>query len=141
MTTAVKVTPPHWREFFDFLNETCLGRDLTIEVLRADLGDQMVGDGVQLRGFSFDSRRPDADLLIEAGRRDDAVIVHAIRRPRAVWLAETELGDEADVQVESADRTFTLVRLRRLRALPKTSGRKRAEPSRASAAPKKRRRT
>jgi Family of unknown function (DUF5335) len=140
MTTAVQVTPPHWREFFDFLSKTCLGRELTIEVLGEKLGDQTVRQGGQLRGFSFDSRRPGADLLIEGSGPGEALMVHYVRRPRAVWLAETKLGEEADVQVESADRTYTLVRLRRLKALPETSERARSAPRRrAERSPKKKR--
>jgi hypothetical protein len=138
MTTALQVAPKRWREFFDVLTETCMGRALTIEVLGDRLGDQTLGDGLRLQGFSFNSRRPDADLVIEGGN-DDAVMVHYVRRPRAVWLAETELGDEADVQVESADRTFTLVRLRRLKALPPTKKASRPRATRQPARAKKKR--
>jgi hypothetical protein len=109
-----------------------LGRQLSIELLSEKLGDQIIGDGLVLQGFSFDSRRPDADLLIEGGDPSEPLFVHYVHRPTNVWVAETELGEEADIQVESADHSFTLVRLRRLPALPPAgSGRRRKSPKRA----------
>jgi Family of unknown function (DUF5335) len=129
MTTAVRVPRHRWREFFEFLNDMYLGRQLTIEELGLDLGDQILVSDLFLQGFSFDSRNPDADLLIEAGDADRP-FVHYVRSPCAVLVAETEFGEEADVQVESADRTYTLVRLRRLRVLPAITHQSTALPPR-----------
>ena len=121
MTTTHKISPAQWRGFFDTLNALYLGWELAIEVLGPDVGDQTLGEGLQLQGFSFDSRKPDADLMIEAGNVPDVSLVHCVHRPTAVWIAETQLGAEADIQVESEDETVTLVRLRRLPALPEAS--------------------
>jgi hypothetical protein len=96
---------------------------LSIEVLSKKDGDQVVGTGLLLRGFSFESRRAGADLLIEAGP-PSAPVVHYVHHPLKVWIAETGLGAESDIMVESDRGVTTLIRLRRLPALP-SSGRRR----------------
>jgi hypothetical protein len=117
--TAQWIPPAVWVDYFRDLRERCQGWRVTIEVLRLDLGDQHVAEGLPLRAFRVEAPGSRAgDIVIEAGLPPGDALVHQVGWPQDVWTADTQPGAEADILIRSRDGTATLVSLRAPAALP-----------------------
>lgn len=113
----------HWPECFADLTEQYRGWRVSVEVLRLDIGDQWVLEGLPLIGMYVQQRGPHAgNIIIEAGDPSRELILHHVLYPVGVRLAMTEIGGEADVQIVSEDGTVTLARLRSSPELPAGPG-------------------
>jgi hypothetical protein len=55
MSTLISVPRDEWREFFDRLSTTLLGKWAEVEVASLDLGDQIVAEWVPMLGITYDS--------------------------------------------------------------------------------------
>ncbi|HEY2586080.1 MAG TPA: DUF5335 family protein [Tepidisphaeraceae bacterium] len=118
--TLLEVPPERWQSYFTFLDKEFQGWGASVETLAGELGDQPVAHMVPFQGISFEYKGGSAagDVLVEVGDIGTPYEVHRINRPRVVRATDMQPGIETDVQIESQDGTTTLIRLRRLPALP-----------------------
>jgi hypothetical protein len=109
-----------WLNYFNELSRLYQGWAVTIEVLGGKLGDQPAANGVPLQGISFETKGGSAagDILVEVGDVGTPYEMHRVQEPRIVRTADTQPGAETDIEIESRDRTVTIVRIRRRPELP-----------------------
>jgi hypothetical protein len=108
-----------WLAFFNGLSRQYEGWGVTVEVLNCPYGDQPEGDSLPFQGLSFEAAGSEAgDILVEAGDKIPAFVTHHVDHPRTVRLVASRPGAEADIEIESADGTTTIIRLRRRPELP-----------------------
>lgn len=124
--TTLEIQRDRWQAFFNEISKLYQGWAVTIEALAGEMGDQPVADGVPLQGISFETKGSAAgDLLIEVGDIGTPYEVHRINRPQNVRAADTQPGTETDIQVDSQDRTSTIIHIRRRPELPPPSAKSR----------------
>ena len=113
-----------WAAFFEGLAEHHTGWLATIEVMREELGDQLLIEGKPLQGISFEARGSESgDILIAAGDSPAARVLHHVDRPQKVLVADVKPGVQKAIEIESDDGTRTLISLRAAGDLPsKTPG-------------------
>jgi hypothetical protein len=120
-----EIPKEQWLSTFNRLSRLYQGWGLTIELLAGELGDQPLakGEQVPLQGLSVEAKGGSAagDILIEVGDANIPYEVHRIERPRVVRVAETQPGEETDIEVESEDGAVQIIRIRRRADLPPPS--------------------
>ena len=126
---ATQQTPTHeiprriWSAYFDGLSRMYQGWRVSVEVLSLDLGDQPIVENGRLWGLSFERKGSAANsILIETGDPNEGVEEHWAFEPVSVREANTQPGSEADVQVECADGSVTIIRIQRRPELPPGAG-------------------
>jgi Family of unknown function (DUF5335) len=119
-TTTREIPQAHWQKFFDdFSKQHEKGWFVLLEVEGKDLGDQLETDGLPFLGISYVSQGTGAGSIdIGFGNKPDKFGSHLVDQPRHVYVADTDGGAETDIQIDSADGTKTLVRLRRDKSFP-----------------------
>jgi hypothetical protein len=117
---TVQIPSSTWQPYFEDLAEQYQGWATTIEVLAGKLGDQRAADGLPLQGLSYEAKGGSqaGDVLVEVGDVGTPFQTHLIHHPRAVRMAVSQPGSEADIEIESNDGVTTIVRLRRRPELP-----------------------
>jgi hypothetical protein len=117
--STLEIPQDHWPEYFNSLSKLYQGWGVTIEVLAGELGDQPAANGPPLQGLSLETKGSECgDVLVEVGDAGTPYEVHHIDRPTRVRAADTQPGEEADIEIESEDGIVRLVRLRRRPELP-----------------------
>jgi hypothetical protein len=103
------IEPSRWTEYFAELSRQAMGYDTAVEVLSAELGDQVEVRRAPLIELVFDRREGFAVAVGDpAGRAE--VLRHVIARPRRVEATD-DPGVPAALMVEDEAGTRTLVRL------------------------------
>ena len=96
--------------------------DVTVEVIGAELGDQLQAERLPWHGVIYDSGN---DILeVSLGRRDRVAsgqLRHAVHAPTVLWLEERD-GVANALCIESAGGPQTIVRFHRRYALGNNPG-------------------
>jgi hypothetical protein len=101
-----------WKGFLERYSREHQEALATVEVLGAELGDQTEAREVPLVGLSLEEKGSEAGSLeILLGTRPDAHLTHSIASPEHLFVRTGEGGEE-DLEIESADGTRTLFRIR-----------------------------
>jgi hypothetical protein len=99
------------REFFDAFSRQHDGWLVTVEVTDAEIGAQIEGTELRLRGISADDGYDSSlSIMLESFTGDH--VTHIVRTPTHVWLEQTGDGADVALQIEAADGTNTLLRFR-----------------------------
>lgn len=110
MATA-KLDKAVWQQTFDQMSKSQLvGKEVEIEVLGLDIGDQIEQEWIQLLGISYDPKNDLIEILVEG-------LDHLIRQPREVWVDHGAAG-LASMEVIDADDVRQIIRLREPLMLP-----------------------
>jgi hypothetical protein len=119
-TTTREIPKDLWQKFFDdFSKQHKTGWFVLLEVEGKDLGDQVEADACPFLGISYNPTGTLAGAIdIGFGDKPDRFGSQLVEQPRRVYVADTDGGAETDIQIESADGTKTLIRLRRDRSFP-----------------------
>jgi hypothetical protein len=116
---TLEIPRERWLPFFNHIGKDYTGWEATVETLLGEMGDQPAEEGLPLQGISFDPVGSDAgDIMVEVGDKEFGFMTHHIERPRAVRAADTQPGEETDIQIEAQDGTVTIVHLRPRPELP-----------------------
>lgn len=95
---------------FDRFTKHFLLQDSTtaadVEILAPDLGDQVVAEGVQLRGITYDPKGKAIEFALEGGD-------HRVPRPKEVWTVEEPDGFIKAIEIVREDATREIVRVNR----------------------------
>jgi hypothetical protein len=93
-----------WGKFFDEFSGRHEGWLTTIELLSADIGDQIQARDLPLAGISVEADEDVEDqITIMVGASPNARISHTISKPGRVWLKQNEEGADEALQIESFD--------------------------------------
>ncbi len=110
MTTA-QLDKAAWQKTFDQMSKSLLvGKQVEIEVLGLEIGDQIEQEWIQLLGISYDPKDDLIQILVEG-------LDHLIRKPREVWVDHGAVG-LVSMEVVDADDVRQIIRLREPLMLP-----------------------
>ena len=95
--------PSHdWAKFFDEFTRRHKHWLVTIELMQADLGDQVQVRELPLEGITVEPNEVgEYHIMIMAGSRPDARISHTINAPRRVWLKRNDEGADEALEIEA----------------------------------------
>lgn len=91
---------------------------VSLDILSPSIGAQPAITDLPLVGVTFEANIG-GTMTVAAARSVVDQITHTIQAPRHVWIERTDAGADVAIEVESADGTQTIVRLKTA-ALPET---------------------
>ena len=108
---TVNIPQEKWSEFFNDLSQRRFGWTTRVEVLNAEVGDQILSDGLPLNGVTFEEKSGRSEIELAVGETADRHQTHVIPNPLKVQYLDE--GDFAGgvIEIKDADQTRTLVRL------------------------------
>lgn len=108
-----KLEKSEWRDFFDRVSKTLIGKRAEIEVLSLALGDQIEAEWLPLLGISYDPKDDVIEIALDG-------LDHLIAKPQRVFV---DLGAEGltSMQVIDAEGLPQIVKLRDPLMLPPPS--------------------
>jgi hypothetical protein len=99
-----------WSDFFSGFSSEHDDEPVAIEVLGSDLGAQIEGRALQLRGISPANDAAECDVALMLDTVDGGHLTHMVPRVARVWVQETASSVDEALEIESADGTKTLIR-------------------------------
>src|SRR6266567_4551245 len=110
---AQEIPPPEWTSFFDSFSRQHHGWLATLEVFGSEVGAQEEAHELPLEGVSVASEREAAEsITISLGKTPEDHVSHTINQPAHVWLEQTSERVNAALEIESEDKSKTLLRFR-----------------------------
>lgn len=103
-----------WQDFFDDITNTLQGRQVEIEVVGLDLGDQIQAEWLSLNGLTYD---PNDDTFYVYLEDTDMMFDHGISHPKEILVHQGPTGLDQVIVVDGDGRRH-LVRLREPLELP-----------------------
>jgi hypothetical protein len=84
---------------------------VSLDILSGELGAQPEVEDLPLLGIAAEPENQ-GPVTIALARSLDEHITHSIREPEHIWIERTDAGADAALQIESADGTKAIVRLK-----------------------------
>jgi hypothetical protein len=129
MPATKKLEPNQIQEYFDSFTKRFLRRETTnladVEVTSLDLGDQFEAEGVPLSGVTYDPKRNELDIILEAGD-------HRVFKPSDIWVVEEADGFVRDIQIILADGPTEIIRVKRAAMEPLNRDAEQQKPFRST---------
>lgn len=97
-----------WTDFFESLSKRRYEWKTRVEVLKSDIGDQILTEGLALNGITVETKGDGTSIELSVGENTDAHQTHTINNPtRVAFLAGDERhGDVIDVEEEDGTKTL-----------------------------------
>jgi uncharacterized protein YuzE len=105
------VPQDRWIEFFDMFSSGNRGRQITIEAISQELGDEELIEDAFLMAIVYDPVGKGNDLVIETGRAQVSY-AHTIDAPTEVWIGQDENGVVLAIRVVDAQGETTILTLK-----------------------------
>ncbi|WP_245911883.1 DUF5335 family protein [Brunnivagina elsteri] len=99
-----------WGEFFDQFSDGNRGRQISIESISLELGDETLIQNAPLLAIVYDRPGKGNDLVIEVGK-DEVTYAHAINAPTEVLTGQNSTGQMIALCISDATGTKTLIKL------------------------------
>jgi hypothetical protein len=98
----------NWMNFFDALSKRRFEWITKIEVLKSEIGDQVLTAGLPLNGITFESKDDRTTIDISVGDDTESHQTHNIKNPvRVAFLAADGVrGDVLDIEEEDGTKTL-----------------------------------
>jgi hypothetical protein len=102
-----------WTDFFDTFSRQHEGWLATLEIFNSDVGAQEEVHELPLEGVTVSSEADKSEsIAINFGKAPEDHVTHTVNGATDVWLEQTSEGANAALEIESADKTKTLLRFR-----------------------------
>lgn len=99
-----------WKEFFDDASRNYLEWETKVEVLKDDIGAQVLSQGLPLIGFMFEEKVTGAQNAIEImlGEESGVHQTHVVLNPKKVFFqgSEEELSRMIEIEDETGAKTI-----------------------------------
>lgn len=105
-----QIPQDRWLEFFDQFSDGNKGREIKLEIIDREIGDQTPIESAPLWSLIYDPVDKGNNLTIEIGR-DTVSYAHAIHAPSDVWEKRDENGKAVALEILAEDGTQTVIRL------------------------------
>ncbi|MBK7705479.1 MAG: DUF5335 family protein [Acidobacteria bacterium] len=99
-----------WAEFLNDFSRRRYGWETKVEIISDSIGDQILSNGLALKGVTFENRAGRSEIEILIGVCD-AHQTHTIHEPVAVCYLDEESGFRGMLEIEEANGTKTLLSL------------------------------
>lgn len=102
-----------WKDFFDATSRNYLDWQTKVEVLKDDIGAQVLSEGLPLIGLTFEEKAEEQNAVeIMIGEESGAAHqTHAIFNPRKVFYDDGETGQSGTIEIEDESGAKTIVYL------------------------------
>src|SRR6185503_19681055 len=111
MQTTQEIPREGWNRFFARFNHDHEMQMVTVEIFGAEIGAQVEGRSLLLGGISAGDDNADS-LVLMFDAVDGEHLTHMVNDPTHLWIQRTPDNTDEALEVESANGTRTLVRLR-----------------------------
>ena len=103
-----EIVKDDWALFFESLGKRRYEWTTKVEVLKSEMGDQVLTEGLPLNGMTVEKRGDRISIDISVGENTEAHQTHNIENPvRVAFLpAETNHGDVLDIEEEDGTKTL-----------------------------------
>jgi hypothetical protein len=109
--TQIREIPrTEWTDFFCRFSDQHDDEAVKVELIGAEIGAQIEGRELHLRGISPARHLQESDLALELDSVDGRHLTHMIQKPTHVWLQQTTDKTDEALEIESADGTKMLLR-------------------------------
>jgi hypothetical protein len=115
---TIEIRRTDWSRALEEFSASHEGWLVSLEILSASMGAQPEVTDLPLVGVTFEAANS-GTIIIAAARSAVDHLTHMVHAPRHVWIERTETGADAALQVESADGTKAILRLKTA-VLPET---------------------
>jgi hypothetical protein len=105
----LEITKDRWVDFFDTLSRRRYEWRTKVEVLHADMGDQILSDGLPLNGITAELDDDRTTIDISVGESPASHQTHNIENPTKVAFLPAADGHGDVIDIEEADGTKTLI--------------------------------
>lgn len=95
--TSKTIATKNWQPYFQQLEKTLQGKNIKIEIVGVDLGDQVLTPSSKLLGMTYEPKTGDLDISLTAYN-------HVINHPKAITVEEGDGGLVAMQIVDQSDR-------------------------------------
>jgi len=116
---TVKIARDAWPQALDQFSAVHEGWLVSVDILTPTIGAQPEVHDLPLVGVVAEPNAGGGTISISAANASFDQITHTIHSPTSVWIERTEEGADAALQIESAEGTTTILRLK-TPALPET---------------------
>lgn len=112
-----EIQKQEWKQFFDDTSRRYLGWQTRVEVLKEDIGAQILSDGLSLIGFVFEEKNGEgtgekqSSIEIILGEESGAHQTHTVVNPRAVAFLRNDESPDGTIEIEDEEAAKTLVYL------------------------------
>ncbi len=110
MADTREIAKSEWRVFFSSFSDQHDDEPVDIQVMGSEIGAQIEGRELHLRGISPARNAQDSDLALMLESIDGGHLTHMIANPVHVWLQRTQDNTDEALEIQSADGTKTLLR-------------------------------
>jgi hypothetical protein len=104
-----EITKDRWVDFFETLSKRRYEWKTKVEVLKGDLGDQMLSDGLPFNGITVEVNDDKVLIDISVGESPESHQTHNIENPTKVAFLPASEGRFDVINIEEADGTRTLI--------------------------------
>jgi hypothetical protein len=112
----IQIQKAEWNGFFNSFSKK--HQDWLVTVAVNNKGNpEILGDGLHLKGITFEPEK--GDIVLSLSRSQDDDFTHYIHSPELITLEQTEEGADDELFIKSADGSFTEIRFVTV-ALPET---------------------
>lgn len=108
---TLSIPRDEWGNFLDDLTKRRFEWKTNLEVMNRDIGDQMLSDGLPLKGVTFEAKGDKTVIEILLGKNADQHQAHSIFEPEKLAFLPNENDHGGILEIEEADGTKTLVRI------------------------------
>lgn len=99
-----------WGEFFDQFSINNSGRNISIEIINPELGNEELVKDSPLLAMIYDRPGKGDNLAIEVGRKE-VTYAHNVEAPTSVSTGQNNQGDTIAISITDPTGTQTLVKL------------------------------
>jgi hypothetical protein len=107
-----EVSRNEWTSFFDVFSKQHEGWIASLEILGDEVGAQAEAVELPFEGISVSAESEPQSLVINLGRTAEDHVSHTVKRPRHVWLRQTEEGANDSLEIVEEGSQKTLLRFR-----------------------------
>jgi hypothetical protein len=109
---TVEIPRKDWPAFFTRFSRQHEGWLVTLEVIGADLGDQVEAENRALAGIAAELREDKTSSISIFLGAKQIDITHRIQEPKRLWLKTTATGADEALEIETAGGPVSILRFR-----------------------------
>ena len=109
---TIEIQPARWPQALEEFSALHEGWLISVDILAPAIGAQPEVRDLPLTGVVAERQKTGDTITISAARLGAGQITHTIHAPTRVWIERTHDGADVAMQIESAEGTTTILRLK-----------------------------
>jgi hypothetical protein len=106
-----EISKQEWKQFFNDASRNYLAWQTKVEILKADIGAQILSEGLPLIGLMLEEKASGEQSAIEimVGEGSGIHQTHTVFNPQKVFFEEGEAGQSGTIEIEDESGAKTIV--------------------------------